>query len=86
MEHRIDCALITGREEFHRALAAALSFPEWYGHNLDALYDCLTDIAEPTHLILENWDSLSPALRGFRAVLDEAEEETPALIVTYLPR
>ena len=25
--------------------AAALSFPDWFGHNLDALYDCLTDLS-----------------------------------------
>lgn len=37
----------------HEALAMALSFPEYYGHNLDALYDCLTDLPD-TLLILEN--------------------------------
>lgn len=27
------------------AIAAALAFPEWFGRNLDALYDCLTDLS-----------------------------------------
>ncbi|WP_189057210.1 barstar family protein [Longimycelium tulufanense] len=27
------------------AIGRALSFPAWYGHNLDALYDCLTDLS-----------------------------------------
>lgn len=27
------------------AIASALSFPEWFGRNLDALYDCLTDLS-----------------------------------------
>lgn len=27
------------------AIATALSFPEWFGRNLDALYDCLTDLS-----------------------------------------
>lgn len=28
-------------------LGRAFAFPDWYGANLDALYDCLTDLAEP---------------------------------------
>ena len=84
MEYRINCACVNDRKEFHRLLAEVLSFPEWYGNNLDALYDCLTDIRQPTHLILENWDPLSPACRGFQAVFDEAEQENPHLIITYL--
>lgn len=84
MEYRIDCAVVTDRKEFHRLLSQTLSFPEWYGNNLDALYDCLTDLREPVHLILENWDSLSPALRCFRAVLEEAELENPCLVITCI--
>ena len=26
-------------------LGTALGFPDWYGHNLDALHDCLTDFS-----------------------------------------
>lgn len=29
-----------------KELGRAFAFPEWYGANLDALYDCLTDLAE----------------------------------------
>ncbi|KUH36393.1 hypothetical protein ATE80_23750 [Streptomyces kanasensis] len=29
----------------HRAMAVALDFPDCYGHNLDALNDCLGDVA-----------------------------------------
>ena len=29
-----------------RVIGRALSFPAWYGANLDALYDCLTDLPE----------------------------------------
>jgi len=32
----------------HEYLARKLNFPASYGMNLDALYDCLTDISEPT--------------------------------------
>ena len=35
---------IRTQEELHRCFAITLNFPEWYGGNLDALFDCLTDI------------------------------------------
>ncbi|MFD4539888.1 barstar family protein [Streptomyces bauhiniae] len=31
--------------DVHRAMATALDFPDYYGHNLDALNDCLGDVA-----------------------------------------
>ncbi|GLZ34008.1 hypothetical protein Lesp02_61960 [Lentzea sp. NBRC 105346] len=34
-----------GRKAQIAAIAAALSFPDWFGHNLDALYDSLTDLS-----------------------------------------
>jgi len=36
------------KELVHQYLARKLNFPQTYGKNLDALYDCLTDISEPT--------------------------------------
>jgi hypothetical protein len=36
-------------------LAAALGFPAWFGHNWDALEDCLTDLSwrpAPAHVLL----------------------------------
>jgi RNAse (barnase) inhibitor barstar len=36
---------VTSRAEALDAIGAALSFPSWYGRNLDALYDCLTDLS-----------------------------------------
>ena len=36
----------------HKYLHTALALPEYYGANLDALYDCLTEIDEPTELVV----------------------------------
>lgn len=33
------------RNGFFRKMAAALAFPAHFGHNLDAFYDCLADLA-----------------------------------------
>ena len=42
----IDGKLIKDREMLHRILAELPGVPDWYGRNLDALHDCLTDIQE----------------------------------------
>ncbi|MBQ9061415.1 MAG: barstar family protein [Eubacterium sp.] len=39
-------------EQAHVMIAAELDFPSFYGRNLDALYDCLTDITEDLELNL----------------------------------
>ena len=75
----IDCAEITDRRQLHELLAQKLEFPEWYGHNLDALYDCLTELGEHTKLILSGWKTLQEHLGEyavkFVVVLHQASEE-----------
>ena len=34
----------------HKYLRAELELPDYYGENLDALYDCLTEVCEPVIL------------------------------------
>jgi RNAse (barnase) inhibitor barstar len=41
---RIAGAGIAGEEELFSALAASLSFPDWFGRNWDALLDCLREV------------------------------------------
>lgn len=36
----------------HKQLREALELPIYYGANLDALYDCLTEISEETELVV----------------------------------
>lgn len=38
-------------DEIHNWIKDKLNFPDYYGKNLDALYDCLTDVMEP--LVIE---------------------------------
>lgn len=42
---RIDLAGCTDKTELLARLAQALRFPHWFGHNWDALSDCLTDLS-----------------------------------------
>lgn len=42
---RIDIGRVQSKKEFLLRIAKALNFPEWFGHNWDALNDCLTDLS-----------------------------------------
>ena len=74
-------------EDLHHALAKGLHFPAWYGGNLDALHDCLTDLNEPTELIVRGTSALDDLLgrraNAFRRVLDDSAEENPHLTVRF---
>jgi RNAse (barnase) inhibitor barstar len=47
--------------EFLNAIGKALGFSEDFGENLDALWDALSGISEPTVLL---WDGWAPLARG----------------------
>lgn len=70
----------------HKYLRNALALPVYYGANLDALYDCLTEIAEPTHIIVPanvtNNEKLGWYGEQLLQVLQDAAEENDNLQVT----
>ena len=76
--------IIDGRDIFttadiHEILAGELNFPDYYGKNLDALYDCLTEISEETSIVFKNADVLEERLgiayeKLCRVIADAAEE------------
>ena len=45
---------LTDKEVLHDVLIRELELPEWYGRNLDALHDCLTELAD-VELVLIGW-------------------------------
>lgn len=74
-----------GRKALHSYLAAVLALPEYYGGNLDALYDCLTELTEETELVVPAAvaGALEPAWYGeaLLAVLQDAAAENDQLHV-----
>ncbi|GIH76248.1 hypothetical protein Plo01_26770 [Planobispora longispora] len=84
--HRFDGSTVTTSAEAMTAIAKALSFPDCFGHNLDALYDYLTDLSwlPPGEHVLV-WSDPSvlrgadrPAYEAIRTVLSEAvTDDTP---------
>ena len=87
MRFVLDVSACESVEDLHRALAEGLRFPAWYSGNLDALHDCLTDLHEPTELIVRGTSALDELLgrraNAFRRVLDDSAEANPNLTVQF---
>ena len=83
MIYTIDCTCITEKQQLHRILQQALLLPQWYGHNLDALYDCLTERRTDYTLILKGWDPTRPWAAGFASVFADAQADNPHLTVFF---
>ena len=70
----------------HKYLHTTLALPEYYGANLDAFYDCLTEIAEPTELVVPKKVADEAYLgwygQQFLQVLQDAAAANDALIIT----
>ena len=65
----LDGLYMTTKEATHAYLRWRLQAPDYYGCNLDALHDILTDPCEPTHLILYRKDLMLKALGGYGEAL-----------------
>ena len=85
-EFNFDCTNISDKAELHKALAEGLDFPDWYGNNLDALYDCLTGVCEETRIVLRGFAALEESLgsyaRSVRRVLLKADADNDYLHVS----
>ena len=59
--------------ELHEALKRLLGLPDYYGHNADALYDCLSERRETVNLaVLGSGNSdVQSALRKCAAVIQD---------------
>ena len=78
----LDGNLLGDAAQVHDYLKEKLEFPEYYGKNLDALYDCLTDLEDIEITITapdENGAIFQKVLRVFKA----ADRENGALKVNF---
>ena len=85
---RLDFTNLSSREEIHNLIADRLDFPDWYGANLDALYDCLTDLHDEICLEIQMPGEDTPLatyLERVRRVLQDASRETGRLSVVCVP-
>ena len=86
----IDMSGIMDEETFHEYVSKKLDFPGYYGYNLDAFWDCITDEGQssmPKKLVVEGLAALKkylPELHdGFVECLQAYEKELTDREVVY---
>lgn len=76
MKYTVDLRAARTREEMHAALKRDLHLPDYYGMNLDALWDCLMEMESPCEIELLGVDQMGEMLAdSLRWTLREAAEE-----------
>lgn len=84
----IDGGFLRSKDHLHDVLSRELRFPEWYGRNLDALHDCLTDIMEDTQISVIRLDSADAELQQYLSrvlcVLRDSAEENRHLYLNVI--
>lgn len=66
---------MTEREQAHRYLAELLDFPAYYGGNLDALADCLSEFCGGWEILLLHPEALIANLGSYGEVMIEVFRE-----------
>ncbi len=82
----LDGKAMVDRPSAHAHLAERLDLPSYYGRNLDALYDMLTEIGTDTEIILEDPAAVAEHMgrygEALLSTMQEAAEENPRLTIT----
>ncbi|MBO7363877.1 MAG: barstar family protein [Lachnospiraceae bacterium] len=75
----LDFRFFGNKSEVHRSIRRQLDFPDYYGNNLDALHDCLTEPRGEIEFFVTACGR--EVEQGFLAVLLDSAEENPHLTV-----
>lgn len=86
----LDMSGIMDEETFHEYVSKKLDFPGYYGYNLNAFWDCITDEDQssmPQKLVVEGLSALKgflPELHdGFVECLQDYSKEYPDRVVIF---
>ncbi|MCR4963943.1 MAG: barstar family protein [Firmicutes bacterium] len=75
------------REKAYRVIERTLGFPEWFGHNLDALADCLGELDTETAIVFVNTQTLCENLGSYAdKLLACFREVSEAFNIIYLEK
>ena len=75
--------LLARKENAHEYLKEVMHFPEYYGKNLDALHECLTDLAD-TDIVIMVPEEMDEYLKRVLRVFKAAEKENQNLKIRMI--
>lgn len=78
---QLDAQRMEKRTVAHKYLKEVLSFPDYYGYNLDALHDCLTDLPETQVQFINAENAPAYFQKVLRVFRDAAEENEKLTII-----
>ena len=88
MEIILDGALMTDRAAVHDLLAEKFAFPDYYGRNLDALYDLLSTYPAQVHVAVLHGAQLPEYLgnygKSLLRTLQDAADHNPNVKLSIL--
>lgn len=76
----LDASRMDGRRNAHEYLKEMLALPDYYGNNLDALYDCLTELPQ-TQVAFENTDNAPEYFKKVYRVFRDAARHNENLTI-----
>lgn len=85
MKLMLDGQNLANRQQIHQEIARQLELPDYYGENLDALWDVLTEWSEPLEISVQNSSALLHRLGEESAAIlqlfQEAAEENAVISI-----
>lgn len=86
-EYIIDLEGVGTEEDLQERLEESLPLPDYYGGNLDALYDVLTEMGDGWHIVIINRDQadeeMEPYIDDMISVFEDASAVCEDLTVEY---
>ncbi len=74
---------MTSEKEAHEYIASKLGFPEYYGKNLDALADCVSEFCLDRYIRISHYSEMKKALGDYAdmiiEVIKDIADESPRI-------
>jgi Barstar, RNAse (barnase) inhibitor len=84
----IDFVGVSDKEEFHNRIKEAIQVPDYYGNNLDALYDILTEELNEAVIRILGINKMDPSMndyiKRFRRMCSDICEENDEIKIIFV--